>query len=121
MSKQRVRRRAAREATAAEARRRRAGVDGRSRDRSAADRRRREQRTTVPNWIRGGRLASSGPGAGLRRRSTRQRAVIAGVVIVVLVLTVLLVDDWSMRIAIAAVTLLFAPVATIALVDRAGR
>jgi len=47
--------------------------------------------------------------------------VIAGVVIVVLVLTVLLVDDWSMRIAVAAVTLLFAPVATIALVDRAGR
>jgi Flp pilus assembly protein TadB len=112
VSRERARRREAREAEAA---RRSAAATEHARAiaerRRRRDRRRAAIRSALP-WL---------PGQRWSRRTRGQRATIVATLVAVLVLTFVLVDSWSLRVAIALVALLAAPAVVTLTLDRSTR
>jgi hypothetical protein len=112
MSRERARRREARLAATAE------------RD-AGAERRRERDRTVAGRRARFAALAARLPGRGRARplgprRPGRQRAVIAGAVLAIQVVTWNLSDSWPLRIAVAALTVLAVPALTTLTFDRSS-
>jgi len=110
VSKERARRRAARQAESA---RRVAATDARNAKRNAARRRADRRRAAVRGLLPRRQRWS--------RRTRRQRATTVLVLLAVGVLTFLLVDDWSVRIAVALVALLATPAVVTMILDRSTR
>jgi Flp pilus assembly protein TadB len=109
VSKERAQRRAVREAETA---RKIAETDARNARRNAARRRRDQRRRTVRRLTHRQRWS---------RRTRTQRATTVLVLAGIGVLTYLLVDDWSVRIAVALVALLATPAVVTMVLDRSTR
>ena len=110
MSKERAKRRAERQADSA---RRVAATEARNTRANAARRRRDRRRAAVRGVLPTGQRWS--------RRTRTQRAGTVLVLAAVLIVTYLLVDDWSVRIAVALVALLATPAIVTMFLDRSTR
>ncbi|TDC72646.1 hypothetical protein E1193_27290 [Micromonospora sp. KC606] len=105
MSRERARRRAAREAQAARER------VVRQRKLARRERRRALVRRLTPEWRRGrtGRLA---------RRSRGERAAIVGLSLAALLGVWMFVDDWALRLVLVVLLLLVLPAVVVIALDR---
>jgi Flp pilus assembly protein TadB len=118
VSKERARRRAEREAAAAEERARREAKAQRAAARAeltgtvAAPLRR--TRTSASRWYR--RTYPKGDPFARRRR--RQTLVVVAIVLVVQILTWWLTPSWALRIGVLGISVLIAPVVRVLLFDR---
>jgi hypothetical protein len=112
VSKERAHRRAARQAAAAE----RAALASRRTAREVARRRRLARRRVAVRsalpWL---------PGQRWSRRTRTQRAMVAGILIGVLVLTWLFTPSWNLRIATFLVALVATPALVTLFLDRSTR
>jgi Flp pilus assembly protein TadB len=112
VSKERARRRAARQAEASQ----RAAEAARRTARQVARRRR------LARWRVAARSALPWrPGQRWSRRTRTQRAAVAGVLLGVLIVTWLLTPSWSIRIAMLLVVLIASPALVTMLFDRSSR
>jgi Flp pilus assembly protein TadB len=110
VSKERVRRRAAREAESA---RRIAAAEARNERQIAADRR-RARRTSALRSIRP-------RGQRFSRRTREQRAITVVLLLAIAVGSYVLLDSWGQRVAVVLVALLAAPAVLTMILDRSSR
>jgi Flp pilus assembly protein TadB len=112
VSKERARRRAARQADAA----RRASEAARRTARQVARRRRLDRRRVSVR-----RALPWRPGQRWSRRTRAQRAAVAGILLGVLVVTWLVTPSWSIRIAMLLVVVVATPALVTLFFDRSSR